>query len=55
MSIQFHSTNRNSPSVNVKGALLKGQAPDRGLYMPDEFPQLSKAVSYTHLTLPTKA
>lgn len=42
MSIQFHSTNRNSPSVNVKGALLKGQAPDRGLYMPDEFPQLSK-------------
>jgi threonine synthase len=41
MSLQFHSTNGNSPAVDVKAALLKGQAPDRGLYMPERYPQLS--------------
>ena len=43
MNLQFHSTNGNAPSVDFKGALLKGQAPDRGLYMPDRFPQISSA------------
>ncbi|MCC5878097.1 MAG: threonine synthase [Candidatus Sumerlaeia bacterium] len=39
--MQFHSTNGLSPEVDLKGALLGGQAPDRGLYMPNFFPQLS--------------
>lgn len=41
--IRFHSTNGTSPEVDLKGALLGGQAPDRGLYMPNEFPQLTPA------------
>jgi threonine synthase len=37
----FDSTNRQSPAVNLRDALLKGQAPDRGLYLPQRFPRLS--------------
>ena len=40
-SILFHSTNGQSPAVNLREALLQGQAPDRGLYLPDEFPKLA--------------
>lgn len=39
--ILFHSTNGQSPAVNVREALLAGQAPDRGLYLPKEFPKLT--------------
>lgn len=39
--IKFHSTNGTSPEVDLKGALLGGQAPDRGLYMPNHFPRIS--------------
>ncbi|MGA2245176.1 MAG: threonine synthase [Verrucomicrobiota bacterium] len=39
----FHSTNRQSPPVDLREALLRGQAPDRGLYFPDKFPQLAPA------------
>jgi threonine synthase len=39
----FRSTNEQSPSVNLREALLTGQAPDRGLYFPEKFPQLSPA------------
>jgi threonine synthase len=42
-AILFHSTNRQSPAVNLREALLRGQAPDRGLYFPDEFPRLAPA------------
>jgi len=38
----FKSTNRNSPLVSFKEALLRGQAPDYGLYMPIEIPKLNK-------------
>jgi threonine synthase len=37
----FRSTNGQSPSVNLREAFLAGQAPDRGLYLPERFPQLS--------------
>ncbi len=37
----FRSTNQQSPSVGLREALLTGQAPDRGLYFPEKFPQLS--------------
>jgi threonine synthase len=41
-SLLFESTNRQSPAVNLREALLKGQAPDRGLYLPRQLPQLSQ-------------
>lgn len=34
-SMMFYSTNRKAPQVSLKDALLAGQAPDRGLYMPE--------------------
>ena len=37
----FHSTNGQSPAVNLREALLHGQAPDRGLYLPEKFPTLA--------------
>ena len=40
-AILFHSTNGQSPAVNLRDALLIGQAPDRGLYLPQPFPKLS--------------
>ena len=39
--IFFHSTNGQAPAVNLRDALLVGQAPDRGLYLPKEFPRLA--------------
>jgi threonine synthase len=39
--IRFYSTNRNVPSVNLKEALLQGQAADRGLFLPEVIPTLS--------------
>jgi threonine synthase len=41
MTMLFHSTNGKSPAVNLREALLAGQAPDRGLYFPKKFPQLT--------------
>ncbi|MBU0762173.1 MAG: threonine synthase, partial [Candidatus Altiarchaeota archaeon] len=35
----YESTNRSSELVNFREALLKGQAPDRGLYTPVEIPK----------------
>ncbi len=40
--ISFYSTNLKSPSLPFNEALLKGQAPDKGLYMPKIIPQVSK-------------
>ena len=37
------STNLRSPDVDLKAALLQGQAPDKGLYMPREFPRIPLA------------
>ena len=39
----FHSTNGKVPTVNLREALLQGQAPDRGLYLPEKFPRLTTA------------
>lgn len=36
----FRSTNRSAPAVGLAAALLQGQAPDRGLYLPTEIPRL---------------
>ncbi len=41
-NIKYHSTNGKSPEVTFKEALLKGLAPDGGLYMPDSYPHFTK-------------
>ncbi|HPA18014.1 MAG TPA: threonine synthase [Verrucomicrobiae bacterium] len=38
--VVFYSTNGHAPEVDLRAALLQGQAPDRGLYLPCSFPQL---------------
>jgi threonine synthase len=40
-ALLFRSTNEQSPPVNLRDALLTGQAPDRGLYFPKIFPHLT--------------
>lgn len=42
-SIKFYSTNQTSESVDFKSALLKGLAPDKGLYMPATIPEIPAA------------
>ncbi len=39
--ILFESTNRRAPAVNLREALLTGQAPDQGLYLPRQFPRFT--------------
>jgi threonine synthase len=39
--ILFHSTNGKSPAVDLRGAFHAGLAPDRGLYLPENFPRLA--------------
>jgi threonine synthase len=40
--VMFYSTNQAAPRVGLKEALLKGQAPDRGLYMPVDVPAFTR-------------
>ena len=40
--ILYYSTNHQSKKISFREALLQGQAPDRGLYMPERIPQLTK-------------
>jgi threonine synthase len=42
--IQYYSTNGKAAGVSFGEALLKGLAPDKGLYMPDHIPLLEKHV-----------
>jgi len=37
----LYSTNKKAPKVNLAEALIQGQAPDKGLYMPETVPTLS--------------
>ena len=41
MDILYYSTNSNSNPVFLKQAILMGQAPDRGLFMPDTIPEMN--------------
>lgn len=41
-TIKYYSTNLKAPEVSFKEALLKGLAPDGGLYMPASIPKLSR-------------
>ena len=49
--IRYYSTNLRSPEVTFREALLKGLAPDGGLYMPRTIPLLSgeEMESFSHL------
>ena len=38
-ALLFRSTNGQSPAVNLRDAMMTGQAPDRGLYFPESFPR----------------
>ncbi|MEO0080215.1 MAG: threonine synthase [candidate division WOR-3 bacterium] len=40
MPTLYYSTNLSSPELDLKGALLTGQAPDKGLYMPKTIPRI---------------
>lgn len=50
--IPFYSTNLKAPKVTFSEALLKGLAPDRGLYMPDEIPVLTMEEMDSFSSLP---
>jgi len=39
--MRYYSTNRQAPRATLDEALLQGQASDRGLFLPEEFPQLT--------------
>ena len=40
--MQYYSTNNQSPKVDFKQATINGQAPDKGLYFPEQIPLLPK-------------
>ncbi len=40
--MHYYSTNKQSPKVTLSEALFTGQAPDKGLYMPETIPHISK-------------
>lgn len=51
-SLRFISTNGRAPAVGLREALLQGQAPDRGLYLPATIPPLSAAEIAAFAELP---
>ncbi len=57
--MQFYSLNHQSPKVSFKEAVIKGIAPDKGLYFPSSIHPIDKEVfncidSYTHEELAFK-
>ncbi len=38
--MHYYSTNKTAPSVSLQEAVVKGLAPDKGLYMPERIQQL---------------
>ena len=40
--MKFYSTNKQSPTADFKEATIRGQAPDKGLYFPQQIPQADK-------------
>jgi threonine synthase len=40
--MNYYSLNNNAPNVSFKDAVIRGLAPDRGLYFPEKIPPLPK-------------
>jgi len=51
LAMKYYSTNHSSSLVSFKEALLQGQAPDRGLYMPEIIPQISHGTLFAMRTM----
>jgi threonine synthase len=53
-AIKFFSTNGQTERVDFRAALLMGQAPDKGLYMPQEIPQIpsSRIRQFSNMSYP---
>ena len=41
--MKYYSTNGNAPLASLKDAVIKGLAPDGGLYMPERISVIPKA------------
>ncbi|MBO7183644.1 MAG: threonine synthase, partial [Bacteroidales bacterium] len=41
--MKYYSTNKNAPLASLQEAVVKGLAPDRGLYMPERIQALPQA------------
>jgi threonine synthase len=56
-NIKFFSTNGHPEGVDFRQALLVGQAPDMGLYMPEQIPQIpiEKILQFTQMGYPELA
>lgn len=46
--MKYYSTNGKSEKVSLKEAVVRGLAPDRGLYMPERIPSIPRAF-YNHI------
>ena len=42
--MKYYSLNRQSPIADFKEATIRGQAPDKGLYFPEQIPAISKEI-----------
>ncbi len=42
--MNYYSLNKKTPAVNFKEATIKGQAPDKGLYFPEQIPQVDQSL-----------
>ena len=40
--MQYYSLNKKAPNVSFKDAVIKGLAPDKGLYFPEKITPLAK-------------
>lgn len=40
--MRYYSLNKQSPIVNFKEATIRGQAPDKGLYFPEQLPKVDE-------------
>jgi threonine synthase len=52
--MHYYSTNHKAPAVSLRDAVIKGLAPDRGLYMPEAIKRLPDAFYHNiaEMTLP---
>ena len=46
MTMMYYSTNKNTPAVTLKEAVVKGLAADNGLFMPEKIKKFDKAFLY---------